>query len=99
MSIDVSVTINFKGAAERHNLRRGMGLQALCARVKTPIEFDCRKSDCGICIVHVTAGAENMSPKTVAEADFLRAMHAEPDERLSCQCRVLGDIELNVEEF
>lgn len=94
-----TVTIKFKDTVERHTLRKGFGLQALCARVKTPIEFDCRKSDCGICIVHVTAGAENVSEKTEAERDFLRAMHAEPDERLSCQCRVLGDVEIEVEEF
>ena len=97
MSKDVSVTINFKGAAERHSLRRGMGLQALCARVKTPIEFDCRKSDCGICIIKVRSGHDNLSPVKDNEKDFLRAMNADPEERLACQCRIFGDIAVEIE--
>lgn len=86
------------GYAATLPLREGLGLQALAVREKTtPLEFDCAKADCGICIVRVMAGGENLSPKTVAEADFLRAMHADPDERLACQCRVLGDVSIKVE--
>lgn len=99
MSEQVQITIHHKGTSARHQLRKGLGLQALCAREKTPIELDCREADCGICLVRVVAGSEHLSPMTPVEKDFLTAMHAEPDERLSCQCRVLGDVELFVDEF
>lgn len=99
MSETVSITIHHKGEATRHALRKGLGIQALCLREKTPIEIDCREADCGICIVKVMSGAEHLSPMTHAEKDFLKAMHADPAERLSCQCRVHGDVELFVEEF
>jgi ferredoxin len=99
MSEQVEITIHHKGTCERHQLRKGLGLQALCAREKTPIELDCREADCGICLVRVLSGADHLSPMTPAEKDFLKAMHADPDERLSCQCRVLGDVELFVDEF
>ena len=99
MSEAVKVTVKSKSAEASHSMRKGLGIQALCLRAKTPIEFDCRKADCGICIVHVINGAENLTEQTPAEKDFLIAMRADPDERLACQCRVLGDVELFVDEF
>ncbi len=81
-------------------IREGLGFQALCAKYpKAPIEFDCRKADCGICIIRVCEGIENLSDPTDAERDFLKAMHADPDERLACQCRILGDLCVRVESF
>ena len=99
MSEEVKVTIKSKSGVSSHTLRKGLGIQALCLRAKTPIEFDCRKADCGICIVHVIKGAEHLTEQTPSEKDFLIAMRADPDERLACQCRVLGDVELFVDEF
>jgi ferredoxin len=83
-----------------YELRRGLGFQALAAQhPETPLEFDCRGADCGICIMRVRSGAENLTPQTSEEADFLKAMRAEPDERLACQCRVLGDVEVELEDY
>lgn len=79
------------------NFRRGLGLQAVCAKEETGIEFDCRAADCGICAVKVISGSENLSPKTAAEADFLQAMKADDDERLACQVRVFGDVEIETD--
>ena len=92
------ITISSRRARLDLEARKGLGLQAICAQTGTPIEFDCREADCGICIVRVRQGLENLSPPTFAERDFLKAMHAEPDERLACQTRVFGDVELEVED-
>lgn len=73
-------------------VRRGLGFQALAVRQKIPVEFDCRKADCGICLINVVEGAEHLSEPTPAEADFLRAMGGEPGERLACQASILGDV-------
>jgi ferredoxin len=92
------IKIRSKSGVACYSLRRGLGLQALGEKEKIAIEFDCRKSDCGICIVRVEKGADKLSPPTEVEADFLRAMHADPDERLACQVRVMGDAELFVDD-
>lgn len=91
------VSIQTQNSTEDFKIRKGLGLQALVKQTGL-IEYDCKKADCGICIVEVLEGQENLSPPTAAEADFLKAMHAESAERLACQCRVFGDITLSVEE-
>jgi hypothetical protein len=52
-AVQVKVTISHKGTDTDYTLRQGLGLQALAAAAETPIEFDCREADCGICIVRV----------------------------------------------
>jgi ferredoxin len=91
-----SVTISTTKDSQTFELRAGLGLQALAARCPTVLEFDCRKADCGICLVRIEAGAEHLSPLTESERDFLKAMRADADERLACQCRVLGDVKVFV---
>lgn len=91
------VTIRFKKDTQVFEVRRGLGFQALSAQYPTPIQYDCRKADCGICIFRVIEGAENLSPPTPHEADFLVAMRADPDERFACQCRIMGDVTVQVD--
>jgi ferredoxin len=95
--MNVRLVIRRKGETREFDIRRGLGIQAVCAKAETGIEFDCRAADCGICAIKVISGAENLSPKTVREADFLQAMKADDDERLACQVRVLGDAEIEVD--
>ena len=95
----VKVTISHKGTDTDYTLRQGLGLQALAAAADTPIEFDCRAADCGICVVRVQKNPENLSEPTTEDRDFLKAMRADPDERLACQCRVKGDVTLLVDEY
>lgn len=85
-----------KGRTAAFELRPGLGFQALAARYETPLEFSCREADCGICILEVLSGAGNLTTPTAAEADFLKAMAAAPNERLACQCRILGDATVRV---
>ena len=93
------VTIIHKQETGTHELRKGLGFQALAAQGSAPIEFDCRAADCGICIVRVIDGADHLSEPTTAERDFLKAMRADPDERLACQCRIMGDISVVIDSF
>ncbi len=45
---------------------------------------------CGTCLVEIVAGGENLSPRTPAEARFLKR---KPDSyRLACQVLVNGDV-------
>jgi ferredoxin len=95
---EATVTIVGPREQKSYRIRVGLGFQALCAREKTPLEFDCREADCGICIMRVVEGLKNLSDKTDAERDFLTAMRADDDERLACQARILGDVRVVVED-
>jgi ferredoxin len=92
------IMIHHKGHTKVIPLRHGLGLQVLGKDCEW-LEFDCRKADCGICIVRVQEGAGNLSAPTVAEADFLKAMQAAPNERLACQCRAFGPVTLEIDDY
>ena len=49
-------------------------------------------------MVKVTEGADKLSPMQDDEKDLEKTMAAEPDERLACQCKVHGDVVLEVSE-
>ena len=70
----------------------------MCEDHDTSILFGCRDGACGACMIKVIEGAENISPMEDHERDFLETMAAEPDERLACQCKVKGDIKIEVSE-
>ncbi len=68
----------------------------MCEEHDTSILFGCRDGACGACMIKVTKGAENLSPMGEDEKDFLETMAAEENERLACQCKVRGDVEIEV---
>ena len=70
----------------------------MCEEHDTSILFGCRDGACGACMIRVLDGAQNLSPMKEDEKDFLETMAAEPNERLACQCKVLGDVKLEVSE-
>jgi ferredoxin len=70
----------------------------MCEDHDTSILFGCRDGACGACMVRVISGADNLSEMKDDEKDFLETMAAEPDERLACQCKVKGDVTLEVSE-
>lgn len=64
----------------------------------TSILFGCRDGACGACMVRILQGAEQLTAMKDDERDFLETMAAQPNERLACQCRVKGDVTLEVSE-
>lgn len=94
----VRMTVKCKDKVKTYDVRSGLSFQAVSA--KEPdlgIDYDCRAADCGICSIRVLSGAESLSKKTIGEADFLTAMRADPDERLSCQVRIFGDVDIEID--
>jgi ferredoxin len=55
--------------------------------------LNCRGNGlCGMCVMEVVEGAENLSPKSRREQCNIK-LRGKPDNyRLSCQCQVMGDI-------
>lgn len=80
------------------NVKEGYALIDMCEDHDTSILFGCRDGACGACMVRVIEGQEHLSPMQDDEKDFLETMAAEPDERLACQCKVYGDVKLEVSE-
>ena len=94
----VRLTVKCKGIVKSYEVRPGLNFQAICAKEpQLGIDFDCRAADCGICNIRILSGAESLSKKTVGEADFLTAMRADPDERLSCQARIFKDVDIEID--
>lgn len=76
----------------------GTALIDLAEKEDTSILFGCRDGACGACMIKVLEGSEKISPMSDDEKDFLETMAAEPDERLACQCKVFGDVKIEVSE-
>lgn len=70
----------------------------MCEDHDTSILFGCRDGACGACMIRVISGSENLTPMQQDERDFLETMAAEPNERLACQCRVKGDVTIEVSD-
>lgn len=93
------ITIKQGDSSHSYTLRGGLRLDALSAKQETALEFDCRKASCGICIFKILEGEENLSQMKNEEKGYLKALRADPKERLACQCRVFGDIVIELEDF
>lgn len=48
---------------------------------------------CCNCVVTIVSGAECLTPKTTVEA---AVFYLAKDDRLSCQCRITGDVTVSV---
>jgi ferredoxin len=99
MKNTVQVTINAPGFEDVFPTRKGLGFQALSAKYETHIDYDCRKSDCGVCIFRVLSGMENLSKRGENENAFLNTMRADENERLACQCRIMGDVSIVIDDY
>jgi ferredoxin len=76
------------------DVRAGSALVDVADAHQTDLDFGCRDGVCGTCIVSVLRGAENLSPVSVDEQDTLENFGAEPGQRLACQVKILGDVEI-----
>lgn len=76
----------------------GYAMIDMCEDHDTSILFGCRDGACGACMIRVLEGSAHLSPMKDDERDFLETMAAEADERLACQCKVYGDVKVEVSE-
>jgi 2Fe-2S ferredoxin len=54
------------------------------------------KGRCTTCKMRVLAGAENLSARSAAELKYFAAGRLRKDERLACQCRITGEVTVEV---
>ena len=80
------------------NVERNAAIIDVCENEETSILFGCRDGACGACMITVLENPENLSAMEEHERDFLETMAARDNERLACQCKVLGDVAIDVSE-
>jgi ferredoxin len=68
---------------EEIEIEDGASLKEKCEEAGVP--FACNEGVCGVCVVEVEEGMENLSEFTQEELDFFGERGK---ERLACQCRI-----------
>ncbi len=76
----------------------GTNLIDMADQHDTSILFGCRDAACGACMIRVLEGKDNISKMDDNERDFLESMAAREDERLACQCKINGDVTIEVSD-
>jgi ferredoxin len=62
------------------------------------LRHDCTEAICGTDRVKILSGKEQLSEKDENEELTLEMMNAEPDDRLACVARIIGDVTVLVPE-
>jgi ferredoxin len=91
-------TLTIKTDKKNIDVEAGAAIIDVCENHDTSILFGCRDGACGACMVRVVENPQHLSSMEEHERDFLETMAARDDERLACQCKVLGDVTIEVSE-
>ncbi|MEI6242583.1 MAG: 2Fe-2S iron-sulfur cluster-binding protein [Chlamydiota bacterium] len=73
----------FDNTKQEFELPEGSELKEPCEQAGVPCP--CGEGVCGMCIVKILDGMDNLSEYTEAEKDFLGE---KKEERLACQCKI-----------
>jgi ferredoxin len=77
--------------------REGETLFEAGAKATAGIDTACvGKGTCGLCRVKIVAGAEHLNPFTDEERKHLGNVYHITKVRLSCRCKVSGDVTIEV---
>lgn len=82
--------LTFTDVAITVNIPAGTRIIEVSEKVGSGIIYGCREGDCGTCMTRVEDGVENLSEPSALEAKVLKENLAGRNDRLACQCQVLG---------
>lgn len=82
--------VTFSDVAITVNIPAGTRIIEVSEKVGSGIIYGCREGDCGTCMTHVESGVENLSEPSVLESKVLKENLAGRNDRLACQCQILG---------
>lgn len=72
------------------NVPSGTRIIDVSEKVGAGIVYGCREGDCGTCMTKIEQGAEFLSEPSALETKTLKENLAGKDNRLACQCQVMG---------
>lgn len=85
--------IHIGSSGETFELPHGAHLSDAAELQLAGLVFGCRAGMCGICVIDVVKGLQNLDAPDDGERGFLEALgYPEPTRRLACQCRLRGDV-------
>ena len=87
-------TIRFDGKTPgAADCEQEISLLAASSKAGVPLNHRCGgHARCGTCLITVVEGAEHLSEMGMAESRVLKALRAQPDQRLACQAWARGDV-------
>jgi ferredoxin, 2Fe-2S len=72
---------------------KGQNLFKLLRQQDVPVASSCLGDGiCGKCVLKIEQGTENLSPPTELELKLKEKYKLTNQQRISCQCQVLGDV-------
>jgi len=74
----------------------GDNLGERCHESNSSITFGCFAAQCGYCRIHVVDGMQSLSAMEEDERSLLEEEEIAGGFRLACQCRVLGDVTIEI---
>jgi ferredoxin len=86
--------VTFVSDNKSMDVEPGTPLVDVADKTQASIPFSCRNGICGTCLIKIKSGMENLSPKEDKEKTTLELFGATPQNRLACQCKVNGDVEV-----
>ena len=72
----------------------GAEVMSLVDELGASVSFGCRSGMCGTCVVTVVEGQASLSRPSSDELKTLEETCAKPGQRLACQLKVFGDVQI-----
>lgn len=82
--------LTFADVALTVNVPSGTRIIEISEKIGSGITYGCREGECGTCITRIVEGMENLSEPSALETRVLKDSLAGRNDRLACQCQVLG---------
>lgn len=90
--------ITFLSIGQTVSASVGEKLVDVCNRETSPILFGCQDGVCGTCLSTVKKGNEYLSEQNEQEKETLELYAATEKQRLICQCAIVKDGDIEIDE-
>lgn len=84
--------VTFMPAGQSFEVAAGTTILVSAIQNGLQLRHDCTEAICGTDRVKIVSGKEQLSEKDENEELTLEMMNAEPDDRLACVARIIGDV-------
>lgn len=84
--------VTFMPAGQSFEVAAGTTILVSAIQNGLQLRHDCTEAICGTDRVKIVSGKEQLSEKDENEKLTLEMMNAEPDDRLACVARIIGDV-------